>query len=78
MVRALPVGPCSVGDEQDSESVVVEIAEAVGASLFDEQVDGSGATVGHAAGVEVGQDLLAPLTQGAPEAGDLGDRAGRE
>ena len=45
---------------------------------LDEAVDGLGAAVGGAAGVEVGQERLAPLLQGAPEASDLGDGAGRE
>ena len=42
------------------------------------QVDGFGAAVGDAAGVELGQDLLAPAAQGPAESGDLGDRAGGE
>ena len=46
---------------------MVEVAEAVGeaAGLLDEQVDGFGAAVGHPAGVEVGQHLGPPGTQGA-------------
>ena len=59
---------------------MVKVSEAVGepADLLDDQVDGFGAAVGDAAGVEVGQHLLAPGLQGAAEPGDLGDRAGRE
>src|SRR4029453_7962525 len=40
--------------------------------------DGFGATVGDAAGVEVGKELLAPGLEGAPEPSPLGDRARRE
>jgi hypothetical protein len=46
--------------------------------LLDDQVDGLGAAVAHAVGVEVGQDLSPPGPQGPPESGDLGDRAGGE
>jgi hypothetical protein len=46
------------------------------AGLLDDAVDGFGAAVGHTAGGEVGQDLLAPLPQRAAESGDFVDRAG--
>jgi hypothetical protein len=61
-------------------AVVVEVPEVVGqaSGLLDEQVDRLGAAVGDAAGVEVGEHLLSPLTQRAAKPGDLGDRAGRE
>ena len=45
---------------------------------LDEAVHGLGAAVGGAGGVEVGQELPAPLLEGSTEAGDLGDRAGGE
>ena len=45
---------------------------------FDQAVDGFGAAVVGAAGVEVAQELAAPLSQGPSEAGDLGDRAAGE
>jgi len=45
---------------------------------FDESVDGFGAAVVGAAGVEVAEELAAPLFQGASEAGDFGDRAAGE
>ena len=45
---------------------------------FDEPVDGFGAAVARAVGVEVAEELGAPLLQGAAQAGDLGDRARRE
>ena len=45
---------------------------------FDEAVDGFGAAVVGAAGVEVAEELAAPLSQGASEAGDFGDRAAGE
>src|SRR5215203_6459797 len=48
------------------------------ADLLDDEVDGFGAAVGDAGGVEVGQHLLAPRLEGAAEPRDLGDRAGRE
>jgi len=43
-----------------------------------EEVDGLGAAVGDAVGLEPGQDVLAPHLQGPTEAGDFGDRAGGE
>ena len=57
-----------------------EISESVckPADLLGDQVDGLGATVGDAAGVEVGKELLAPGLEGAAEPSHLGDRARRE
>ena len=56
---------------------MVEVAEPVGepADFLDDQVDGLGAAVGDAVGVEVGEHLMLPRLQGAAESGDLGDRA---
>jgi hypothetical protein len=48
------------------------------ADLFDDQVDGFGATVGDSVGVEVGQHLGLPGLQRSAEPGDLGDRTGGE
>lgn len=45
---------------------------------LDDAVDGLGAAVVRAVGVEVGQERLPPAAQGASQAGDLGDRAGVE
>ena len=45
---------------------------------FDQAIDGFGSAVVGAAGVEVAQERVAPLFQGASEAGDLGDRAAGE
>jgi hypothetical protein len=58
----------------------VAVAEAAGdaAVEFDEAVDGFGAAVAGAVGVEVGQERALPAAQGLAEPGDLGDRAGRE
>jgi len=66
------------GDEEHAEAVVVAVAEASGdaAVELDEAVDGFGAAVAGAVGVEVAQERRAPLLQGAAEAGDFGDRAG--
>ena len=57
-----------------------EISESVckPADLLDDQVDGFGAAVGDAAGVEVGKQLLAPGLEGAAEPSHFGDRARRE
>ena len=57
-----------------------EIFESVckPANLLDDQVDGFGAAVGDAAGVEVGKQLLAPGLEGAAEPSHLRDRARRE
>jgi len=67
-------------DEEHAKAVVVTVSEAAGdaAVEFAEAVDGFGAAVGGAAGVEVGQERSTPLFQSPAEAGDLGDRAGRE
>ena len=56
------------------------VAEASGdaAGEFDQSVDGLGAAVVGAAGGEVAEERVAPLVEGPAEAGDLGDRAGRE
>ena len=45
---------------------------------LDEPVHGFGAAVVRAVGVEVPEELAAPLGEGLAEAGDLGDRAGGE
>jgi hypothetical protein len=45
---------------------------------LDESVDRLGPAVARAAGVEVGQERLAPPLQGLAEPLDLRDRAGRE
>ena len=80
MVGPDSVGAISGGGEQDPQPVVAEIAEPMGeaADLLDDQVDGLGAAVGDAVGVEVGQHLCPPGTEGAAEAGNLGDRAAVE
>jgi hypothetical protein len=56
---------------------VLEGAEAVGqaSGLLDEEVDGFGAAVGDAVGLEAGQDVLAPHPESAAETSDFGDRA---
>ena len=53
------------------------VAEAAGdaAVEFDEAVGGFGAAVVRAAGIEVAEELDAPLLQGPSQAGDLGDWA---
>jgi hypothetical protein len=58
----------SAGDEKHPESVVVSVSEASGyaAVEFDEAVDGFGAAVAGAVGVEVAEELAAPLVQGPP------------
>ena len=65
------VGLLAVGGEQYPEPVVVELSEAVGepTDLFDDQVDGLGAAVRDAFGVEVGEYLSSPGTEGAAGAG---------
>ena len=52
------------------------VAEAASdaAVEFDESVDGLGAAVVRAAGVEVGQERLAPLLQRLAESADLANR----
>ena len=59
MVGACLVGPSSVGGQHDSQPIVIKVFESVGQStdFFDDQVDGFGAAVADAVGVEVGQDL---------------------
>ena len=70
----------SAADQKHAQAVVVAVAEAAGdaAVELNEAVDGFGAAVGGAGGVEVGQELAAPLLEGPAEAGDLRDRAGRK
>ena len=60
--------------EQEAESVVVEVAEAVADSfdLFDHQVGAFGGGVGEPGGV-VGEDLGLPGPDGFGEAGELVD-----
>src|SRR5215217_4870427 len=59
---------------------MIKVFESVGepANLLDDQVDGLGAAIADAVGVEVGQDLGFPGTEGAAEPGDFGNRAGVE
>ena len=45
---------------------------------FDQAIDGFDSAVVGAAGVEVAQERVAPLFQGASEASDFGDRAAGE
>ena len=61
--------------QQEAEPVVVEVAESVSDSLdlLDEQVDRFGGAVGHAAGVEVGQQFWVPGVDGAGQPGEFGD-----
>jgi hypothetical protein len=56
---------------------VIKAFEAVSypADFLDDQVDGFGAAVADAVGVEVGQHLGPPGAEGAPEPGDLRNRA---
>jgi hypothetical protein len=77
---ACRVGPSSVGGQHDSQPIMVKVFESVGEAtdFFDDQVDGFGAAVADAAGVEVGQDLAFPGAESAAEPGDLGDRTGVE
>lgn len=60
-----------------SQSVVLAVAEAAGdaAVELDQAVDALGATIAGAAGVEVGQEGVLPLLEGATKSGDLRDRA---
>ncbi len=60
--------------EQEAESVVVEVAEAVADSfdLLDHQVGAFGGGVGEAGGV-VGEDLGLPGPNGLSQAGELVD-----
>ena len=61
--------------QQEPQSVVVQVAESVAGAfhLFDQQVGGFGRSVGHTAGVEVGQQLGAPGVDGAGQAVQFGD-----
>jgi hypothetical protein len=70
----------AAGDEEHAEAVVAAVAEASGdaAVELDEPVHGFGAAVARAVGVEVAEEGLAPLLERAAEAGDLGDRTGRQ
>src|SRR5215213_9411888 len=54
---------------------MIKVSEAVGepADLFDDQVDGFGAAVGDAAGIEVGEHLLSPGLEGAAKPSHLRD-----
>ncbi len=76
----VPVWAVAACTEQIAQSVVREVPEAPGnpAGGFDDAVDGFGGAVRGALGLEVGQDLLPPGLQCPAEAGDFGDRAGRE
>ena len=53
---------------------MIKVFESVGepANLLNDEVDGLGAAVADAVGVEVGQDLGFPGAEGATKAGDLG------
>jgi hypothetical protein len=59
---------------------MIKVFESVGepANLFDDQVDGLGAAVADAVGIEVGQDLCFPCAESAAQPGDFGDRAAVE
>ena len=76
---SISVRPSAVGGEHDPQSIMIKISEAVGEStdLLDDQVDGFGAAVGDAVGVEVGEHLLLPRSEGPAEPSDFGDRARR-
>ena len=67
----------SAGGEEHAEAVVVAVAEAAGDATveLDQTVHGFGAAVAGATGVEVAEELGAPLPQRPAQAGDLGDRA---
>jgi hypothetical protein len=80
MVGACLVGASSVGGQHDSQPIVIDVFESVGqsADFFDDQVDGFGAAVADAVGVEVGQDLAFPGTKGAAQSGNLRYRTGME
>ena len=56
------MGVESAGDKEHSEAVVVKVTEAVGDASMesDETVDGFGAAVARAVGVEVSEEFLAP------------------
>src|SRR5689334_15153378 len=59
---------------------MIKVFESVGepADFFDDEVDGFGAAVADAVGVEVGQDLGFPGAQGTAQPGDLGNGTGVE
>jgi hypothetical protein len=59
---------------------MIKVFESVGepANLLDDPVDGLGAAIADAVGVEVGQDLCFPGAEGAAQGGDFGDRAAVE
>ena len=80
LVGSLVAGIVSSGGEEHAESVVLEVAVAVGeaAGLLDQHVDRLSAAVADAAGVQVGQDLRPTGAQGPAEPRNLRDRAGRE
>src|SRR4051794_25377306 len=65
--------------EERAESVVVAVAKAAGDAPveLDQSVDRFGAAVARTVGVEVAEERLPPLLQGAPEPCDLRDRTGR-
>src|SRR3954466_14917091 len=67
--------PCDAAAEEESASVVGEVAVAVTESsdLLDEQVDGFGRSVAGAAGGVEGEDLVTPPVDGVGEAGEFGD-----
>lgn len=66
--------------EEHPQPIVVAVAEAAGdaAVELDEAVDRFGSAVARTVGVEVAEELAAPLTQRLAEACDLGDGAGGE
>ena len=72
--------PQPTRDEEHAESVVVAVAKAAGDAPveLDQSVDGFGAAVARTVGVEVAEERLPPLLQGAPEPCDLRDRTGRQ
>lgn len=80
MVGACLVGPSSVGGQHDSQPIMIKVFESVGEAtdFFDDEVDGFGAAVADAVGVEVGQDLAFPGAESAAEPGDLWDRTAVE
>jgi hypothetical protein len=61
--------------QQQPQSVIVEIAEAVPdpLHLLDEQVDGLGGSIGAAVGGMPSEDLGLPDPYGASQTGQLGD-----
>lgn len=67
----------SAADEQHAQSVVLAVAEAAGDApvRFDEAVDGLCTAVVRAAGVEVGEERLAPLLERSCRA--VGSRIGQ-